>query len=90
MCAPWDEKALQRPLRWRAKDREARADKEDKASRRSLVVGAKPILNGPDLRAQYAADDIRTAAAEVGHYPRRETVAVATMTRTTGPMPQHC
>ena len=41
-------------------------------------------FNGPDLGAWYAADDIRTAAAEVGHHLRRETVArgVATMSRT--------
>ena len=40
--------------------------------------------NGPELGAWYAADDIRTAAAEVGHHLRRETVArgVATMSRT--------
>jgi hypothetical protein len=28
-------------------------------------------FNGPDLGAWYAADDIRTAAAEVGHHLRR-------------------
>ena len=41
-------------------------------------------FNSPDLGAWYAADDIRTAAAEVGHHLRRETVdrSVATMTRT--------
>ncbi|TCU21314.1 RES domain-containing protein [Rhizobium azibense] len=41
-------------------------------------------FNGPDLGAWYAADDLRTAAAEVGHHLRREVVArgVATMTRT--------
>lgn len=41
-------------------------------------------FNRPDLGAWYAADDIRTAAAEVGHHLRRETVArnVTTMTRT--------
>src|SRR3954468_2975612 len=40
-------------------------------------------FNGPELGAWYAADDIRTAAAEVGHHMRRETVArgVATMNR---------
>ena len=40
-------------------------------------------FNGPELGAWYAADDIRTAAAEVGHHLRRETVArgVTTMTR---------
>ena len=40
-------------------------------------------FNGPDLGAWYAADNIRTAAAEVGHHLRRETVArgVATMSR---------
>ena len=41
-------------------------------------------FNGPELGAWYAADDIRTAAAEVGHHLRRETVArgLPTMTRT--------
>lgn len=41
-------------------------------------------FNGPELGAWYAADDIRTAAAEVGHHLRRETVArnVTAMTRT--------
>ena len=41
-------------------------------------------FNGPELGAWYAADDIRTAAAEVGHHLRREAVArnVATMSRT--------
>jgi hypothetical protein len=41
-------------------------------------------FNGPELGAWYAADDIRTAAAEVGHHLRRETVArsVVTMSRT--------
>ncbi|MPZ55171.1 MAG: RES domain-containing protein [Rhizobiales bacterium] len=41
-------------------------------------------FNGPELGAWYAADHIRTAAAEVGHHLRREAVArsVATMTRT--------
>jgi len=40
-------------------------------------------FNGAELGAWYAADEIRTAAAEVGHHLRRETVArgVATMTR---------
>ena len=40
-------------------------------------------FNGPDLGAWYAASDIRTAAAEVGHHLRREAVAggVATMHR---------
>lgn len=40
-------------------------------------------FNGPDLGAWYAADNIRTAAAEVGHHLRRETVArgVAAMSR---------
>jgi len=40
-------------------------------------------FNGPDLGAWYAADNIRTAAAEVGHHLRREAVArgVATMRR---------
>ncbi len=41
-------------------------------------------FNGPDLGAWYAADDLRTSAAEVGHHLRREAVArgVATMART--------
>ena len=41
-------------------------------------------FNGPELGAWYAADDIRTAAAEVGHHLRRETVArnVTRMSRT--------
>jgi hypothetical protein len=41
-------------------------------------------FNDPDLGAWYAADDIRTAAAEVGHHLRRETVArnATAMTRT--------
>jgi hypothetical protein len=41
-------------------------------------------FNGPELGAWYAADDIRTAAAEVGHHLRREAVArgEATMSRT--------
>ena len=41
-------------------------------------------FNGPELGAWYAADDIRTAVAEVGHHLRRETVArnITTMTRT--------
>ncbi|MDE5445266.1 RES family NAD+ phosphorylase [Bradyrhizobium hipponense] len=41
-------------------------------------------FNGPELGAWYAADDIRTAAAEVGHHLRREAAArnVATMSRT--------
>jgi hypothetical protein len=41
-------------------------------------------FNGPELGAWYAAGDIRTAAAEVGHHLRRETVArgVAAMRRT--------
>jgi hypothetical protein len=41
-------------------------------------------FNGPELGAWYAADDIRTAAAEVGHHLRRETVArgVVAMSRT--------
>ncbi|MGR9249932.1 RES family NAD+ phosphorylase [Rhizobium leguminosarum] len=41
-------------------------------------------FNGPDLGAWYAADDLRTAASEVGHHLRREAVArgVATMART--------
>ncbi len=41
-------------------------------------------FNGPDLGAWYAAGDMRTAAAEVGHHLRRETIArsVAAMSRT--------
>jgi hypothetical protein len=41
-------------------------------------------FNGPELGAWYAADDVRTAAAEMAHHLRRETVArnVATMSRT--------
>jgi hypothetical protein len=41
-------------------------------------------FNGPELGAWYAADELRTAAAEVGHHLRRETFArgMATMTRT--------
>jgi hypothetical protein len=41
-------------------------------------------FNGPDLGAWYAAGESRTAAAEVGHHLRHETVArgVATMSRT--------
>ena len=41
-------------------------------------------FNGPDLGAWYASFDVRTAAAEVGHHLRRETVArsVDTMSRT--------
>ena len=41
-------------------------------------------FNGPALGAWYAADDIRTAAAEVGHHLRREAAArnAATMSRT--------
>nr|WP_210258778.1 RES family NAD+ phosphorylase [Rhizobium sp. WYCCWR 11152] len=41
-------------------------------------------FNGPDLGAWYAADNLRTAAAEVGHHLRREAVArgVATVART--------
>jgi RES domain len=41
-------------------------------------------FNGPELGAWYAADDLRTAAAEVGHHLRREAFARAraTMTRT--------
>jgi hypothetical protein len=40
-------------------------------------------FNGPELGAWYASDELRTAAAEVGHHLRRETVACgkATMTR---------
>lgn len=40
-------------------------------------------FNGPQLGAWYAANDIQTAAAEVGHHLRRELVARsrATMTR---------
>jgi hypothetical protein len=41
-------------------------------------------FNRPELGAWYAADDIRTAAAEVGHHLRREAAArnAATMSRT--------
>jgi RES domain len=41
-------------------------------------------FNGPALGAWYAADDIRTAAAEVGHHLRREAAArnAVTMSRT--------
>lgn len=41
-------------------------------------------FNGPELGAWYAAADLRTAAAEVGHHLRREAVArsVPGMTRT--------
>jgi hypothetical protein len=41
-------------------------------------------FNGPELGAWYASDELRTAAAEVGHHLRRETVArgKASMTRT--------
>ncbi|MGO7087456.1 RES family NAD+ phosphorylase (plasmid) [Rhizobium leguminosarum] len=41
-------------------------------------------FNGPDLGAWYGADNLKTAAAEVGHHLRREAVArgVATMART--------
>lgn len=41
-------------------------------------------FNGPELGAWYASDDIRTAAAEVGHHLRREATArsVPTMSRT--------
>lgn len=40
-------------------------------------------FNGPELDAWYAADDLRTAAAEVGHHLRREAAArsVPTMSR---------
>jgi hypothetical protein len=57
----------------------------------SIVMAAFPHVapggmrfNGPELGAWYAADDIHTAAAEVGHHLRREAVArsVATMSRT--------
>jgi hypothetical protein len=48
------------------------------------VVPGGMRFNGPELGAWYAADDIRTAAAEVGHHLRREAAArkVATMSRT--------
>jgi hypothetical protein len=41
-------------------------------------------FNGPELGAWYASDDIRTAAAEVGHHLRREIAArgLKTMHRT--------
>jgi hypothetical protein len=37
-------------------------------------------FNGPELGAWYAANDIRTAAAEVGHHLRREAVARSAVT----------
>jgi hypothetical protein len=48
------------------------------------VVPGGMRFNGPELGAWYASDDIRTAAAEVGHHLRRESVVrnVATMSRT--------
>jgi hypothetical protein len=48
------------------------------------VAPAGMRFNGPELGAWYASDDIRTAAAEVGHHLRREAVArsIATMSRT--------
>jgi hypothetical protein len=48
------------------------------------VVPGGMRFNGPELGAWYAADDIRTAAAEVAHHLRRETAArgIATMKRT--------
>lgn len=48
------------------------------------VVAGGMRFNGPELGAWYAANDIRTAAAEVGHHLRREAVArsVAAMSRT--------
>ncbi|MEH2576728.1 hypothetical protein V1278_000209 [Bradyrhizobium sp. AZCC 1577] len=76
------------------------ADRIDRLPRREWVYGVPNAsivmaaflhvapggmrFNGPELGAWYAADDIRTAAAEVGHHLRREAVArsVATMTRT--------
>ena len=39
------------------------------------VAPAGMRFNGPELGAWYASDDIRTAAAEVGHHLRRESVA---------------
>ena len=41
-------------------------------------------FNGPELGAWYASDEVRTAAAEVGHHLRREATArsVPTMSRT--------
>jgi hypothetical protein len=41
-------------------------------------------FNGPDLGAWYAADELRTAVAEVGHHLRREAFALnmASMSRT--------
>jgi hypothetical protein len=39
------------------------------------VVPGGLRFNGPELGAWYAADDIRTAAAEVGHHLRREAFA---------------
>jgi hypothetical protein len=48
------------------------------------VAPGRMRFNGPELGDWYAADNILTAAAEVGHHLRRETVArnLATMTRT--------
>jgi hypothetical protein len=57
----------------------------------SIVMAAFPHVapggmrfNSPELGAWYASDELRTAAAEVGHHLRRETVArgKSTMTRT--------
>ncbi len=47
------------------------------------VVPGGMRFNGPELGAWYAADDVRTCAAEVGHHLRREAVArgVPAMTR---------
>ena len=48
------------------------------------VAPGRMRFNGPERGAWYAADDIRTAAAGVGHHLRREAVArsLSTMTRT--------
>jgi hypothetical protein len=48
------------------------------------VAPGRMRFNGPELGAWYASNELRTAAAEVGHHLRRETVArnIATMSRT--------
>ena len=66
-------------------ERLARLPSEDRVHGRpnaSVVLAAflhvSPIgsrFNGPDLGAWYAAADLRTAIAEVGHHLRREAVA---------------
>jgi hypothetical protein len=47
------------------------------------IAAAGMRFNSPELGAWYASNDMRTAAAEVGHHLRREAVArsAATMTR---------